>query len=195
MFTGIVEAVGTVRSVEAKSSSRQFVVEAPFAGELKLGESVAVAGACMTVTHLPGDAFAFTTIEESLSKTTLGDLSVGDSVNLERALRMGARLDGHLVQGHVDAAGEVVRVEELAGSWTFEIAYPEQWRPNLIPTGSITVDGISLTTARLDDDAHTFTVAIIPHTFEVTTASRWTEGGRVNLEFDLIGKYALRRSA
>lgn len=195
MFTGIVEAVGTVRSIEARGSGRQFVVEAPFAQELQIGESVAVAGACMTVTDLPGGAFAFTTIEESLSKTTLGELSIGDPVNLERALRMGARLDGHLVQGHVDATGRIARATELASSWTFEIAYPPKWRPNLIPTGSITVDGISLTTARLDDDAHTFTVAIIPHTFEVTTAGRWAEGSVVNLEFDLIGKYALRRSA
>ncbi len=195
MFTGIVEAIGTVRSVEAQGSGKRFVVEAPFASELQIGESVAVAGACMTVTDLADGAFAFTTIEESLSKTTLGELVQGSPINLERALRMGARLDGHLVQGHVDAAGRIEKVTELEGSWTFEIAYPDAWRANLIPTGSITVDGISLTTARLADDAGTFTVAIIPHTFQVTTAGRWVKGARVNLEFDLIGKYALRRAA
>jgi riboflavin synthase len=107
---------------------------------------------------------------------------------------MGARLDGHLVQGHVDATGTIVRADELSSSWRFEIAYPEAWRPNLIPTGSVAIDGISLTTARLDDEAHTFTVAIIPHTFEITTASQWHEGAHVNLEFDMVGKYALRRA-
>jgi riboflavin synthase len=193
MFTGIVEAVGSVREVSDAGGSRRFVVEAPFAGELKVGESVAVQGACMTVTDLSADAFAFTTVEESLAKTTLGALSPGDGVNLERALRMGGRLDGHLVQGHVDATGEIVRAERLEGSHLFAIAYPPAWQANLIPTGSVAVDGISLTTARLDDAAPTFTVAIIPHTFQVTTAGRWREGARVNLEFDLIGKYALRR--
>lgn len=177
-----------------QGGSRRFVVAAPWADELRVGESVAVQGACMTVTDLPAGAFAFTTVEESLSKTTLGELDAGDGVNLERALRMGGRLDGHLVQGHVDATGTIVRAERLEGSHLFEIAYPPAWRPNLIPTGSVAVDGISLTTARLDDERCTFTVALIPHTLAVTTAGRWAEGARVNLEFDLIGKYALRRA-
>lgn len=192
MFTGIIELMGVVRSVSPFGDGRRFTVEAGFAHELRVDESVAVNGACMTVVEHTDAAFSFVTVEESLQKTALGFLEPGGRVNLERALRMGARLDGHLVQGHVDTTGTVLRVDELTASWNVEIAYPSAFRANLIPVGSVAVDGISLTVARLTDEA--FTVAIIPHTWHKTTAHAWQPGQAVNLEFDLLGKYALRRA-
>jgi riboflavin synthase len=190
MFTGIIEAVGRVARVEPKEGGRRLVLEAPFAAELRVDESVAVNGACLTVVAQGGQAFEADVVEETLAKTSLGALAEGDPVNLERALRMGARLDGHLVQGHVDATGEVASVEELADSWLVRVRYPEAFAPYLIPVGSVTLDGISLTVARLEGD--TLTVAIIPHTWRHTTVRTWAPGRRVNLEFDVIGKYVVR---
>lgn len=190
MFTGIIEAKGIVRAILPVGDARRFVVEAPFAGELRVDESVAVNGACMTVVACNAHTFAFVTIEESLSKTALGDLKVGDAVNLERALQVGSRLDGHYVLGHVDTTGTVASVEAQSASWLIRIAYPAAFAPYLIPVGSIAVDGTSLTIARLEDDH--FTVAIIPHTWEKTILSSYVAGRRVNLEFDILGKYALR---
>ncbi len=190
MFTGIIEAIGTIRAVHARGDGRLFTVSAPFASALRVDESVSVSGACMTVVAQDDDTFSFVTVEESLAKTTLGTLEVGGKVNLERAVRLGNRLDGHVVQGHVDTTGTLSKHERLSSSWLFEIAYPAAFAANLIPVGSIAVDGISLTVARLEKD--TFTVSIIPHTYEKTTAQMWKPGQRVNLEFDLMGKYALR---
>ncbi len=190
MFTGIVEAVGRVAAVEALDGGRRLTVEAPFAGALRVDESVAVNGVCQTVIAKTKHAFTAVAVEETLAKTTLGTLAEGGRVNLERAMRADARLDGHLVQGHVDATGEVVRVEALADSWLVRVRYPERFAPYLIPVGSITLDGISLTVARLEEDA--LTVAIIPHTWTHTTLSDWRPGRAVNLEFDLIGKYVVR---
>ena len=141
------------------------------------------------------DAFEAVAVEETLSKTALGDRQPGDGVNLERALVLGARLDGHLVQGHVDATGTVDAVEALADSHLVRIRYPATEADYLIPRGSICVDGISLTVARLDEPAGTFALAVIPHTWDKTTAARWAPGARVNLEFDLVGKYVLRAGA
>ncbi len=190
MFTGIIEEVGRVERAEGREGGRRLVVACSFAAELRVDESVAVNGACLTVVEQDDRAFAADVVEETLSKTSLGDLEVGDGVNLERAMRAGGRLDGHLVQGHVDAAGEVASVEALADSWLVRVRYPTEFAPYLIPVGSVALDGISLTVARLDDDA--LTVAVIPHTWERTTVSAWQPGRRVNLEFDLIGKYVVR---
>ncbi len=190
MFTGIIETLGTVRRAVPRGDGRRFTVEAPFASELRVDESVAVNGACMTVVEIGDGAFSFVTVEESLAKTTLGALAEGDRVNLERALRVGSRLDGHLVQGHVDTVGTIRRVDERSTSWEVEVAFPAAFAANLIPVGSIAIDGISLTVARLAAD--TFTVALIPHTYEKTTAQTWRVGQPVNLEFDMMGKYALR---
>jgi riboflavin synthase len=155
-------------------------------------ESVAVSGVCLTVVAHDEGAFEAVAVEETLAKTTLGRLGEGDGVNLERALSVGARLDGHLVQGHVDATGEIVAVETLADSHLVRVAYPREHGRLLIPRGSIAVDGISLTVARLDDEPGTFALAIIPHTWAHTTASAWQPGLALNLEFDLVGKYVLR---
>jgi riboflavin synthase len=196
VFTGIIEEVGTVTQIEALGSDqagKRLTIEAEMAPDLLVDQSVSIDGACQTVVDVDPDAstFAVDSIEETLRKTTFGDLEEGAPVNLERALQAGDRLDGHFVQGHVDATGTVASVEREETDWLYTIQFDPQYAAYLIPVGSIAVDGISLTVARLDDD--TFTVAIIPHTYEATTvAETWTEGAAVNLEFDLIGKYVAR---
>ncbi len=197
MFTGLVEAVGRISRVVPTGGGRRFAIEAPFADALELGESVAIDGCCLTVVATSGGAFEAEAIAETLRKTTLGALSDGDAVNLERALLPTTRLGGHIVLGHVDATGEIVSVaEDGGGSHLVTVAYPAAFAAYLIPVGSIAVGGISLTLARLDDPAPgTFTVAIIPHTWEATTLGHAAAGQRVNLEFDIVGKYALRQRA
>jgi riboflavin synthase len=191
MFTGIIEEVGFVGRVEAHGDGRRFTIEATFAGQLRIDESVSVNGVCQTVIACDDAGFEVIAIEETLSKSALGRLREGDRVNLERAMRADARLDGHIVQGHVDTTGRIEEVEELSASHLFRIAIPERWRPYLIPTGSIAVDGISLTVARLGPCD--FTVAIIPHTIDHTAIPEsWRHGAEVNLEFDMIGKYVIR---
>jgi riboflavin synthase len=196
MFTGIIEEVGVVVQVEPLGSDRagrRLTIEADMAPELRVDQSVSVSGACQTVVDVDPEAgtFAVDSVEETLRKTTFDALTAGTPVNLERALQAGDRLDGHFVQGHVDATGTVVAVEREETDWLYTIRFDPQYASYLIPVGSIAVDGISLTVARLDDD--TLTVAIIPHTYEETALSAtWTEGAAVNLEFDLIGKYVAR---
>ena len=194
MFTGIVEEVGQVESVTPLAGGRRVRVGCSFAGELRVDESVAVDGACLTVVAQDAEAFEAVAVEETLAKTALGSRAAGDGVNLERALRLPARLDGHLVQGHVDATGTVEAIDALGDSHLVRIAYPGRFADNLIPVGSVTVDGVSLTVARLDEPVGTFAVAVIPHTWDKTTAGRWRPGQAVNLEFDLVGKYVLRSS-
>ncbi|MCS4046225.1 riboflavin synthase [Salinibacter ruber] len=196
MFTGIIEEVGTLTAVESLGSDRagkRLTIEADLAPELHVDQSVSIDGACQTVVDVDPDAstFAVDSIEETLRKTTFSDLEAGAPVNLERALQAGDRLDGHFVQGHVDATGTITNVEREETDWLYTIQFDPQHAAYLIPVGSVSVDGISLTVARLDEDA--FTVAIIPHTHAVTNvAETWMEGAAVNLEFDLIGKYVAR---
>ncbi len=196
MFTGIIEEVGTVTQVDPLGSDRagrRLTIEAELASDLRVDQSVSIDGACQTVVAVDAEAgtFAVDSIEETLRKTTFGELAAGTPVNLERALQAGDRLDGHFVQGHVDATGTIVEVEREETDWLYTVQFDSEYAAYLIPVGSIAVDGISLTVARLGDD--TFTVAIIPHTHEVTTVgTAWTEGAAVNLEFDLIGKYVAR---
>jgi len=196
MFTGIIEEIGTVVQVEPLGSDRagrRLTIEADMAPELQIDQSVSVSGACQTVVSVDPEAgtFAVDSVEETLRKTTFDALTAGTPVNLERALQAGDRLDGHFVQGHVDATGTVTEVEREETDWLYTIRFDPQYASYLIPVGSIAVDGISLTVARLDGD--TLTVAIIPHTYEETALSTtWTEGAAVNLEFDLIGKYVAR---
>ena len=192
MFTGIIEEVGRVEAVTPLEGGRRLRIASSFAGALSVDESVAVGGVCLTVVAQDDEAFEATAVEETLSKTILGELAASDGVNLERAVPLGGRLDGHLVQGHVDATGTVERVDEMADSHVVWVRYPEASAPYLIPRGSVAVDGVSLTVARLDEPPGTFAVALIPHTWEHTTAPRWVPGARVNLEFDLVGKYVLR---
>ncbi len=190
MFTGIIETVGKVTSVTDLGGGKRLRMEAPLASDLKVDQSIAVNGVCLTVVERSQTAFEVVAVEETLLKTNIGTLSGGSHVNLERAMTLDKRLDGHLVQGHVDARGRVTRVVEQTTGRLYTIEFEPRFAHYLIPTGSITVDGISLTVARLDDDA--FTVAIIPYTYENTTAQEWQTGSFVNLEFDMIGKYVVR---
>ena len=192
MFTGIIEEVGRIEAVTPLGGGRRVRIASAFASALTVDESVAVNGVCLTVVAQDAEAFEAIAIEETLAKTSLGGLAAGGGVNLERAMPLGGRLDGHLVQGHVDATGEIDSVETLADSHVVHVRYPEAFAPYLIPRGSIAIDGVSLTVARLDEPPGTFAVALIPHTWEHTTAAGWTPGARVNLEFDLVGKYVLR---
>ena len=193
MFTGIIEAVGTVARATPLGDGRRLRINAPFAAELNVDASVAVNGACLTVVAHDGEAFEVEAVEETLAKTSLGALAEGSRVNLERAMLMTTRLDGHFVQGHVDTTGEVLSVEALSTSWLVTVGFAPEHAGALIPVGSVTLDGVSLTVARLGDDR--LTVAIIPHTYARTTVAEWAVGRRVNVEFDLIGKYVARQLA
>lgn len=190
MFTGIIEEVGRVEAVEKRGGGRRLTIAAELAPALRPDVSVAVSGACQTVVDVRGGTFSVVAVEETLRKTTFGQLAPGDAVNLERAMQPTGRLDGHFVQGHVDATGTVLGVEEEGASRLYRIGFDVRFAPYLIPVGSVTIDGISLTVARLEEEA--LTVAIIPHTYEHTAVPTWTSGKAVNLEFDLIGKYVVR---
>jgi riboflavin synthase len=190
MFTGIIEEVGRIAGVEDLGGGRRLRVEASFAPHLRPDESIAINGACMTVVKVDGGLFDVVVVEESLRKTTLGGFQPGLRVNLERAMRMDGRMDGHFVQGHVDTTGAVEEVVEEVTNRLYRIRFAPEYAGYLVPQGSVSIDGISLTIARLERE--TLTVAIIPHTFTHTNVPAWTPGARVNLEFDMIGKYIVR---
>jgi riboflavin synthase len=189
MFTGIVEEQGRVRSVTPNEGGARLVIEArAVLDDAEIGASISVNGCCLTVTAFDDCSFAADAVIETLARTNLGDLTAGDPVNLERPLRLADRLGGHLVQGHVDATGVVRdRAVQPDGSTMVTIEAPDAVLRYIVRKGSITVDGVSLTVARGDDDA--FAVALIPHTLAVTTLGDRTVGTRVNLEVDLVAKY------
>lgn len=188
MFTGIVEEMGKVKSMTARGDGLRFVFQARAVMKgLRSDNSISVNGTCLTVVSRTATTFAVDAIKETLTKTSLGALQAGSYVNLERPVSLQQRLGGHLVQGHVDTAGTIVRKTDLESSWMFRIRFDKKFRKYLIPVGSITVDGVSLTVARLH--AQEFEVAIIPYTMEHTIFRTYLPGSRVNLEFDLIGKY------
>ena len=192
MFTGIVEAVGEVTAVEATDDGRRLRIEVPFAGDLDEGASVSVSGACLTVEGHDRGSFEVFLAAETVDRTTLGDLDVGDGVNLERALPATARLDGHVVQGHVDGTTEVTEIRRVGEDWIYEFALPPALARYVVEKGSIALDGISLTVAGLDDEGGTFSVAIIPTTYAETTLSERAPGDAVNVEADLFAKYVER---
>ncbi|MBK9058578.1 MAG: riboflavin synthase [Flavobacteriales bacterium] len=189
MFTGIVEEVGEVQEVSTTGSNKEFVIKARMAPELRVDQSVSHNGVCLTVVELMEDRYRVTAVEETLQRSNLGALQVGDPVNLERCLRIGDRLDGHMVQGHVDTVVTCSAAEERDGSWWFSFSLPEQ-KELLVEKGSVCLDGVSLTIAALDD--RYFSVAVIPYTHEHTTFRTLAVGGRVNVEFDVVGKYVAR---
>lgn len=191
MFTGIIESLGTVASITDRNGARRVRYEASFAAELAVDDSVSINGVCQTVVACDPVGFETVIIEETLRKTAFGALKVGDPVNLERSLRLGDRLDGHLVQGHVDTVGRIGRIEAEGTNWLVTVSFPEEWAAHIVGRGSIAVDGVSLTVARLERTR--FTVAIIPYTWTHTNLGVKREGDGVNLEFDLLGKYLLRR--
>lgn len=186
MFSGIIECIGRVEERRADGGNLHVTISAPFVNELKVDQSIAHNGACLTVVAKSGSSYTVTAIAETLSKTNLRNLKVGDQINLERCVKLGDRLDGHMVQGHVDGMGKVTRREERDGSTVFHISYKI---PGMVtvPKGSICVNGVSLTVVDSDDDL--FTVHLIPYTLEHTNLGTVKEGQEVNLEFDILGKY------
>lgn len=187
MFTGIIEAFGTVEKMEQEQGNLHLSLASDLASELKIDQSLAHNGVCLTVVAKTPTSYTVTAIQETLNKTNLGALQVGAKVNLERAMQMNARLDGHLVQGHVDVVGVCTEASETEGSWLFSFEYPETVDYVTIEKGSITVNGVSLTV--VNSGKNTFSVAIIPYTYEHTNFHQIQKGSPVNLEFDLIGKY------
>ena len=191
MFTGIIETIGKILSVEAQGTNKTFVISSPLSEGFKVDQSVAHNGVCLTVESAGPQSHTVTAIEETLKKTSLGTWKTGDLVNIEQCLPANGRLDGHFVQGHVDATGECINKKTLEGSWEFTIRFPPQFAALVIEKGSISLNGISLTIFNVGQDE--FTVAIIPYTFEHTNMNRLNVGDLVNLEFDLLGKYILRK--
>ena len=192
MFTGIIETIGEIASLSKEGENLHIKVGSAIAQELKIDQSVAHNGVCLTVVALGEDHYTVTAIKETLDKSTLGELSLGDVVNLERAMKLGERLDGHIVQGHVDQKGVCKSIATLDGSWVFTFSYDDSFGNVTIEKGSITIDGVSLTV--VNSKKNEFSVAIIPYTFEHTNFGRLKEGSTVNLEFDVVGKYLKRLS-
>lgn len=202
MFTGLIEAAGTIEHVEPRGDGKEFFIQTPFTGELSVGDSLAVDGVCLTVVSTTKGLVLVQAVEETLSKTALGERSAGDMVNLERAMLPSARMGGHIVQGHVDCMATVSSITPLSLSHEVRFRFPRAFHPLVVPTGSICINGISLTVARVDEGGEVgdesqaalpdFMVAIIPHTWEVTTMHRLREGDNVNVEFDIVGKYVRR---
>ncbi|MDO1512789.1 riboflavin synthase [Maribacter confluentis] len=190
MFTGIIETLGKVTALDPKGGNLDITIESTLAQDLKIDQSVAHNGVCLTVVSLTDTTYTVTAIAETLKKTNLEFLKVNDLVNLERAMILGSRLDGHIVQGHVDQTGKCTGVKEENGSWIFSFSYDAATGNPTIEKGSITIDGTSLTV--VNSGTNTFDVAIIPYTYEHTRFNTYKEGTIVNLEFDVIGKYVAK---
>lgn len=187
MFTGIVEAIGKVKSITVDGSNKIICVEAPFANELKIDQSISHNGACLTVTKLLSDSYEVVCIDETLKRSNLGALSEGDLVNLERSIAAGARMDGHFVLGHVDQTAKCLSVLDAIGSWLMGFQYDDASGNITVEKGSVCVNGVSLTV--IDSRKGYFSVAIIPYTYEHTNFKNLMPGSVVNVEFDVIGKY------
>lgn len=187
MFTGIIESIGEVTKKVAEGTNVHFTVKSGLSTELKVDQSVAHNGVCLTVTGLHDNAFMVTAVEETLEKSNLGKLDVGDKLNLERCMAMGGRFDGHIVQGHVDQTGLCAGISDQQGSWIFDFEFDPKYGNIVVEKGSICVNGVSLTCFNTTE--RSFSVAIIPYTFEHTNFHSLKVGDQVNLEFDVIGKY------
>lgn len=190
MFTGIIETLGIVKEIQKDGDNLHLTITSDITKELKIDQSVAHNGVCLTVVAIDNNDYTVTAIKETIDKTTLGDWQVGDLVNLERAMKLGDRLDGHIVQGHVDQTGVCKSVTEANGSWYFSFEYDSKLNNITIEKGSITVNGTSLTV--VNSELNSFSVAIIPYTYDHTNFNTFKIGTKVNLEFDVIGKYVSR---
>jgi riboflavin synthase len=190
MFTGIIESLGLVQEVKKEKDNIHITIDSSITEELKIDQSVAHNGICLTVVAIAGTAYTVTAIGETIKKTNLSYWEVGNRVNLERAMKLGDRLDGHIVQGHVDQIGTCIVAKETNGSWFYTFEYDPTLQNITIEKGSITVNGVSLTV--VDSGATNFSVAIIPYTYEHTNFHSFVVGTKVNLEFDVIGKYVSR---
>lgn len=193
MFTGIIETLGTVQEIKKENTNIHLSIRSSITEQLKIDQSVAHNGVCLTVVALNENYYTVTAINETLKKTTISDWSVGDFINLERGMKLGDRLDGHIVQGHVDQTGICKSITEENGSWYYTFEYDEQLNNITIEKGSITINGVSLTV--VNSQKNEFSVAIIPYTYEHTNFKNFKTGTRINLEFDVIGKYVSRLHA
>lgn len=187
MFTGIIETLGIIKEIKKESDNLNITISSSITYELKIDQSVAHNGVCLTVVSINGDTYTVTAIRETLEKTNLADWKVNDIVNLERAMKLGDRLDGHIVQGHVDQIGICKNVIETNGSWSFTFEYDADLNNITIEKGSITINGVSLTV--VNSLRNEFSVAIIPYTYEYTNFKNIAKGTKINLEFDVVGKY------
>ena len=187
MFTGIIETMGTITRIEREGGNVHYSLSSNITHELKIDQSLAHNGVCLTVVAIDGEQYTVTAIHETLDKTALKQWTVGDKINLERAMRLGDRLDGHLVQGHVDEVAICTSIEDQDGSWLYRFAYSEDSKNVTIEKGSICVNGTSLTV--VGSGSSTFGVAIIPYTYEHTVFHQLQKGDLVNIEFDMVGKY------
>jgi riboflavin synthase len=187
MFTGIIETLGVIQEIEKDKDNLHITIASPITDELQIDQSVAHNGICLTVVSINKTFYTVTAIDETIKKTTISHWQKGDSVNIERAMKLGDRLDGHIVQGHVDQIGTCTTVKETNGSWYYTFNYDESLHNITIEKGSITVNGVSLTV--VDSRKNEFSVAIIPYTFEHTNFNTFKVETKVNLEFDVIGKY------
>lgn len=190
MFTGIVETLGIISDIKKDQGNIHLTIQTNITNELKIDQSVAHNGVCLTVVNLFDDKHVVTAIKETIDKTTLGSWQIGDKVNIERAMKLGDRLDGHIVQGHVDQTAICTNIEDKQGSWEFTFEYDTTLNNITIEKGSITINGTSLTVVNSKKDS--FSVAIIPYTYENTIFHTFKIGTKVNLEFDVVGKYIAR---
>ena len=190
MFTGIVETLGIISDIKKDQENIHLTIQTNITNELKIDQSVAHNGVCLTVVNLFDDKHVVTAIKETIDKTTLGSWQIGDKVNIERAMKLGDRLDGHIVQGHVDQIAICTNIEDKEGSWVFTFEYDTALNNITIEKGSITINGTSLTVVNSKKDS--FSVAIIPYTYENTIFHTFEIGTKVNLEFDVVGKYIAR---
>ena len=187
MFSGIVEFLGIVTSLKKEQSNLQITVKSSFVNELKIDQSISHNGVCLTVVDITGENYTVTAIDETLNKTNLGSLKIGDVINLERCLKLGDRLDGHIVQGHVDQTATCLNAEETNGSWAYTFEYDKSKNNVTVEKGSVCVNGVSLTVVNSQENS--FSVCIIPYTHEHTNFKHIQKGTVVNLEFDILGKY------
>ena len=187
MFTGIIETLGIVKDIRKEEENLHLTIYSNITNELKIDQSVAHNGVCLTVVSIENDNYTVTAIQESITKTNIGNWKINDILNLERAMKLGDRLDGHIVQGHVDQIGICKSIEQTNGSWKYTFEYDKTLNNITIEKGSITVNGVSLTV--VDSKINEFSVAIIPYTYEHTNFKSFEIGTKINLEFDVIGKY------
>jgi riboflavin synthase len=191
MFTGIIEAIGTIASITPSGTNIDIWVDSPITHELKIDQSVAHNGVCLTVVAIEGSRYKVTAVQETLLKTNLNNWKTGDIVNLERAMKVGDRLDGHFVQGHVDAVATCIEKQTLEGSWLFRFRFPQQFAALVIEKGSVCLNGVSLTAFNVGKDE--LTVTIIPYTYHHTNFQQIKADTVINIEFDVLGKYLLRK--
>jgi riboflavin synthase len=190
MFTGIIETLGRVQEIRKDQNNLHLTIDASITNELKIDQSVSHNGICLTVVGIENSFYTVTAIEETILKTNIGDWKEGDIVNLERGMKLGDRLDGHIVQGHVDQTGTCTKIEEAHGSWNYTFDYDKSLNNITIEKGSITVNGVSLTVVNAKENE--FSVSIIPYTYENTNFKNFKVGTKINLEFDVVGKYISR---